>query len=71
MPIAQRALDKINTLIDEEMHRVGGQKVTMPSLVPATLWKTSGRLKTTGPEVKQNRERDKEQTKKERKKIFC
>ncbi|CAI9725144.1 probable proline--tRNA ligase, mitochondrial [Octopus vulgaris] len=43
LPLGMRALEKLRRLIDEEMEATGAQKMVMPSMVPASLWKTSGR----------------------------
>ncbi|GAB1599947.1 probable proline--tRNA ligase, mitochondrial [Argonauta hians] len=43
LPLGTRALQKLRRLIDEEMEATGAQKMIMPNLVPASLWKTSGR----------------------------
>jgi len=43
LPLGQRAIDKVNTIIREEMNGIGGQEITMPVLLPAELWQQSGR----------------------------
>jgi prolyl-tRNA synthetase len=43
LPLGQRAIDKVNGIIREEMNAIGGQEVTMPVLHPAELWQQSGR----------------------------
>jgi prolyl-tRNA synthetase len=43
LPLAQRALDRINAIVREEMNAIGGQEITMPVLHPAEIWKQSGR----------------------------
>src|SRR5215475_4418535 len=43
LPVGQRAIDKVNVIIREEMNAIGGQEVTMPVLHPAELWQQSGR----------------------------
>jgi prolyl-tRNA synthetase len=43
LPLGQRAIDKVNAIIREEMNAIGGQEVTMPVLQPAELWQQSGR----------------------------
>ena len=45
MPLAQRSLDKLCTLVNEAMSTVEGQKVSMPILTSSALWNKSGRLK--------------------------
>ena len=43
LPLARRALDKIEGVIREEMDAIGGQEITMPVVHPADLWKETGR----------------------------
>ncbi|NXL84257.1 SYPM protein, partial [Alectura lathami] len=51
LPPAVRAMEKLVRLIDEEMRAVGGQKLNMPSLSSAELWRASGRWEQMGPEL--------------------
>uniref|UniRef100_A0A182N4R5 Probable proline--tRNA ligase, mitochondrial n=1 Tax=Anopheles dirus TaxID=7168 RepID=A0A182N4R5_9DIPT len=44
LPILQRSLQKAINLIDRHMEAAGSQKLTMPLLTSAELWKKSGRL---------------------------
>lgn len=44
MPTAVRTMEKLIRLIDQEMKLIGGQKMMMPSLIPTSLLKRSGRL---------------------------
>jgi prolyl-tRNA synthetase len=43
LPLGLRVLEKINTVIREEMDAIGGQELTMPSLQDTELWEKSGR----------------------------
>lgn len=43
LPLGLRVLEKINTIIREEMDAIGGQELTMPSLQDSELWEKSGR----------------------------
>ncbi len=43
LPLARRALSKIETIIRQEIEAIGGQEVVMPVVHPADLWKESGR----------------------------
>ncbi len=43
LPLGRRVLDKIQTIIREEMDREGGQEMLMPSLLPIELYQQSGR----------------------------
>lgn len=51
LPLTQRALEKLIKVIDLEMQKVGGQKIAMPGMTPASLWKTSGRFEDYGAEL--------------------
>ncbi|KAJ1890509.1 hypothetical protein LPJ81_005925, partial [Coemansia sp. IMI 209127] len=51
MPMAQRVVDKIERIVDEEMGRVGGQKLSMPTLLTPDNWIKTGRLESTGDEL--------------------
>lgn len=43
LPLGLRVIEKINTIIREEMNAIGGQEVHMPSLQDPALWKLSNR----------------------------
>lgn len=43
LPLGLRVLNKIETIIREEMNAVGGQEVLMPALQPREIWDTTGR----------------------------
>jgi prolyl-tRNA synthetase len=61
MPLAKRALQKIENIIREEMDNAGGVELLMPALQQAELWQESGRWYTYGPELmrlKDRHERD-------------
>ncbi|MBS4198991.1 proline--tRNA ligase [Bacillus sp. FJAT-49732] len=51
MPLAKRALDKIEKIIREEMENAGAAELLMPALQPAELWQESGRWFTYGDEL--------------------
>src|SRR6476620_292656 len=51
MPIGQRTITKIETIIREEMNAIGGQELTMPVVHPADLWKETGRWFQVGSEM--------------------
>lgn len=42
LPMAQRAVDKCTRLVDRHMRLAEAQKITMPLLTPADLWRKSG-----------------------------
>jgi prolyl-tRNA synthetase len=43
LPLAQRALKKIEQILREEMDAIGGQELCMPVVHPGELWQQSGR----------------------------
>ena len=51
LPLAWRSLEKIETIVREEMDSHGGQEVLLPVLTPAELWRESGRWDVYGPEL--------------------
>ena len=51
LPLGLRVLDRVNTVIREEMNRIGGQEITMPVLHPAEIWQQSGRWDAIGAEM--------------------
>lgn len=57
LPYTVRALEKLERLIDQEMQAIGGQKVNMPSLSPAELWRATSRWDLMGKELLRLRDR--------------
>jgi prolyl-tRNA synthetase len=51
LPLAVKALRKLETLIDNEMTRIEGTKLCFASLTPSHLWKKSGRWDEMGDEL--------------------
>ncbi len=51
MPLARRALTKIEDIIRQEMDAIGGQEMTMPVVHPAELWQETGRWYQIGSEM--------------------
>lgn len=51
LPPARRITQKIERIIREEMDRIGGQEVLFPVVLPADLWKESGRFTSVGKEL--------------------
>jgi prolyl-tRNA synthetase len=43
LPLGYRSLQRAIQIVREEMDRIGGQEMLMPVLLPAELWKQSGR----------------------------
>jgi prolyl-tRNA synthetase len=48
LPLGWRVLRKIEQIIREEMDKVGGQELMMPTLQPFELWEESGRYPSFG-----------------------
>lgn len=51
LPLAYRVIQKIENIIREELNAIGGTEMLLPALVPADIWKESGRYDTYGPEM--------------------
>uniref|UniRef100_UPI00398F1323 probable proline--tRNA ligase, mitochondrial n=1 Tax=Pristiophorus japonicus TaxID=55135 RepID=UPI00398F1323 len=51
LPYTVRVMEKLVRVIDKEMQSIGGQKVNMPSLTSASLWKISERWDLLGKEL--------------------
>ncbi|MEJ8546449.1 proline--tRNA ligase [Brevibacillus borstelensis] len=51
LPLALRTLQKIQTIVREEMNRAGAQELLMPAMQPAELWHQTGRWDVYGPEL--------------------
>ncbi len=44
LPLGLRVLNKLQKIIDNELHQIGCQKVTLPTLTSGELWKKTGIL---------------------------
>lgn len=51
LPLARRAMTRIETIIREEMDAINGQEITMPVVHPAELWQETGRWYTIDAEM--------------------
>lgn len=51
MPLAWRVIQKVEKIVREELNAIGGTEMMLPTLIPADLWKESGRYDTYGPEM--------------------
>src|SRR6478609_12235793 len=45
LPLGFRSFQRAVAIVREEMDRIGGQEMLMPVLLPAELWKQSGRIR--------------------------
>lgn len=57
LPLAQKVLRKIETIVREEMDAAGAVELLMPALQAAELWQESGRWYTYGPELMRMKDR--------------
>ncbi|KAL3673601.1 hypothetical protein V7S43_001302 [Phytophthora oleae] len=51
LPLGRRVVAKLEALIDDEMYKIGGNRVDLSVLTPNELWKQSGRWQSRGPEL--------------------
>lgn len=51
LPLGQRVAAKVETVIRDEMDRIGGQEFKLPALHPAEVWQKSGRWDAIGDEL--------------------
>ncbi|CAG8548583.1 5521_t:CDS:2 [Ambispora gerdemannii] len=51
LPFALRALEKLEKIIEYEMVNIGAQKLSLPNLLSAELWKQTGRWETAASEL--------------------
>lgn len=61
LPLAYRVIRKVENIIRDEMDKAGAVEMVMPGLLPADLWKESGRYESYGDnlfKLKDRRDRD-------------
>lgn len=61
LPLAYRVIRKVENIIRQEMDKAGAVEMMMPALLPADLWKESGRYESYGDnlfKLKDRRDRD-------------
>lgn len=51
LPLGLKVVSRVETIIREEMNRVGAQELRMPALQPAELWQETGRWDVYGKEL--------------------
>ncbi len=51
LPLAQRAMTKIENIMRAEINAIGGQEIKMPVVHPADVWKETGRWFQIGSEM--------------------
>jgi prolyl-tRNA synthetase len=57
LPLGKKVLQKVETIIREEMDRTGAQELVMPTIQPAELWHETGRWDIYGPELMRLKDR--------------
>ena len=58
LPLANRVLEKLKTIMREEFEKIDAVEMLMPALLPAELWKESGRYETYGPNLYRLKDRN-------------
>ena len=56
-PFGVKVLRKVETIVREEMNRIGSVELLMPTVQPADLWEESGRWSQFGPELLRMKDR--------------
>jgi prolyl-tRNA synthetase len=56
--LAKRSMQKIESILRDEMNKIGGQEIEMPVVHPAELWKETGRWYQIGPEMARFQDRN-------------
>lgn len=51
LPLAHRVIENVKAIIREEMDAIDGSEMMLPTLLPAELWKESGRYETYGEDL--------------------
>lgn len=51
LPLGLRILKRVETIVREEMNRIGAGELLMPAIQPAELWQESGRWEQYGPDM--------------------
>src|SRR5881397_4361803 len=57
LPLGLRAVRRVETIVREEMDRAGAQEILMPAVIPAELWRESGRWDQYGRELLRMKDR--------------
>lgn len=51
LPLGLKVLRKVETVVREEMNRIGAQEILMPAVQPSELWQETQRWEQFGPEL--------------------
>ena len=57
LPLARRAMTRIENIMREEINAIGGQELTMPVVHPADVWQETGRWSQVGAEMARFKDR--------------
>ena len=57
LPLARRAMTRIETIMRQEINAIGGQELTMPVVHPADVWQETGRWSQIGQEMARFKDR--------------
>jgi len=57
MPLAKRAITKLENIMRDEINAIGGQEILMPVINPAEVWKETNRYFEIGSEMSRFRDR--------------
>jgi len=57
LPLGLRAVRRVEDIVRDELDRAGAQEILMPAVIPAELWKESGRWDHYGRELLRLRDR--------------
>lgn len=57
LPLARRAMNRIEAIMREEINAIGGQELTMPVVHPADVWQETGRWSQIGAEMARFKDR--------------
>ncbi len=57
MPLAKRALTRIENIMRDEINKIGGQEITMPVTHPASIWQETQRWYQIGAEMARFKDR--------------
>jgi len=58
LPLGERSMKKIEAILRDEMEAIGGQEVSLPVVLPADLWKETGRWYSVGSELGRLKDRN-------------
>ena len=58
LPAGKKIVERIEAIIREEMNKIDGQEILMPVVLPAELWKESGRFESVGTELLRFKDRN-------------